>query len=650
MPDNNKEREIVNPWSKFWLEEQKVLTQTQKEYTDWYGYIVAKREQRRKDLRNLYVPATKTNKVNVNSVYTTMQTLMSVYYNDKMIVAFQWRKSTDAGKAENLNKLADYDYDVMELDKVDYEWNWDRFFFWVGIKLIDGWDKVTNTPIARTITPLAWIPDARGWFTIESHRYAGFEVEMTKAQMNQLGYANVALVNAWPETEQSNIRNAYMLGRDLINLDVESTPNQKYDIYHHYTIIWSHKYLVTTANYRSVILKVTRLEAVSKEEKDNPLKVPFPIALKYYSPVKGDAMWISVPDLLRDKQNAESKLFNLAIIKETRNALWEDLYYDGKMIKDAKNLTRPTINPKAIPVNVPDGKSLAQSVFRAPKEGSTQWTFNANQNIQFQNSLSTWLDANTLGVQAWAWQTATEAQITQKNANLRFILGTKIGRWGEETFYKLYLRAYALNLKPSSKKVIYVTKTFGSQYFEFKKGDLISDESTIDIKIVSNSERESLQNKEKADFYALAPQILADPTTPEISKLFIKRKMLRLANLSEEEVMIMVPPTVDERLAQLDVELINNGEEPQAILDGQDHLTYIEVYHSANDSAEKYEAITKRNEAYLEEKQRQAKEGAPVGWQQGDNTIGNIAASNASQTTSAQIQDNASWPVWNISA
>jgi len=58
-----------------------------------------------------------------------MQTLMSVYYGDRMNVKFEGRNKAIAPYADNLNKVAQFDYDEMDLDKIDYQWNWDRFFF-----------------------------------------------------------------------------------------------------------------------------------------------------------------------------------------------------------------------------------------------------------------------------------------------------------------------------------------------------------------------------------------------------------------------------------------------------------------------------------------------------------------------------------------
>lgn len=642
------QNKIIDLAAKFSLKEDDVIRQVRLEYEQWLDAVRTKRAIRDSDIKE-YVPSTKKDKVHINSIFTTIQTLMSVYYTDKMNVKFFWRKEANRELADNLNKLAEFDYDEMDLETIDYHWNFDRFLFWVGIKILDGWNSTTNTPIARIMSPLSWIPDPRGWFTINDHRWAGFEVEDSLYSLRaNKKYQNVDLINSAWEWLQDEIRLAYQQGRSIEDQWYEQVENKKYEIYHHYTIIDWEKYLVTLANAKTLILRMVKLQAVTKEEKSNPLKIPFPIALKYYSPVKWDPFGISVPDLLRDKQKAESRLFNLALQKETRNTLGDDIFYDPKKIGNQKALTTPTINPKAIPVKIREWDNINSVVYRMPKEQTAQWAFNVNSQIQFQTSLSTWLDANSLGVQSVVQQTATEAQLTQKNANLRFILGTKIGKWWEASFWELWRRSYLFNLSPKSKKTIYLTKVFGTQYFEFRKRDFMTSED-IDIKIMSTAEIQTLQDREKADFYAISPQLLADPQTPEISKRYIKRKMLRLGWMSEEEIQVMQPKTVDELSAELDVEMLNNNEKPEEPKFWQDHLTYIYAYHSAIDSPEKYEAIEKRISMYLQEGwDKQMAQQAQQMWQ--DWTMWNIAQSNASQQTSAQVQAWQNTVTWNVNA
>ena len=624
---------ISNPYK---VDEELLVSQIQSEYTSGLESVQAKRKIRENDVKKFYVPTTKKDKVSINSVYTTLQTLMSVYYADRMVVEWIGRKITAMGTANSLNSVAKFDYDEMGLDKLDYKWNWDRFFFGVWIKVLDGWNSVTNTPTASVLSPLSWIPDPRGGFSAETHRWAGFEVESTLANLKaNKHYYNTDLINWAAAWLQDEIRQAYQSGRSITDQGFEQVMNKKYSIYHHYTAHEGFKYLVTLANDRTTIIRMVRLEPITKEERLNPLLVPFPIALKYYSPVEGDPYGISVPDLMRDKQMAESHMFNLALIKETRNTLWEDLFFNPKVIKNVKQLTTPTINPKAIPANVRDGDNIANSLFRLPKEQQTNAAFNVGSQLQFQNSLSTGLDSNALWIQSGDVQTATEAQITQKNANLRFILGTKIGKWGEETFWKLWMRSYQFNLKPRSKKAFYISSWFGVKHYEFRKRDFITNEM-LDVKIVSTSEKESMMQKQKADFFAIAPQLLADPATSNVSKAFIKRKMLRLSNISEDEIAVMQHKSIEEMAAEVDVELINAWEKPTAPKTWQDHLTFIFAFHQAKDNDIKYDAIRERETLYIEEGQNVPE--APT-----DGTLWNIAASNASQQNSARIADDASW-------
>ncbi len=623
----------------YWLKDEDIIVQIRNEYEQGLESVQAKRKIRENDLKNYYVPSTKKDKVNINSIYTTMQTLLSVYYADKMTVKWEGRKASNTGVAEALNRVCEFDYWEMGLDKLFYQREWDRFFFGVGIVTLDWWNGKTSTPVASVRSPLSWIPDPRGWVDSANHRWAWFVAEDTFANLtNNKSYFNTDLINSASGEKQEEIRQAYTSGRSVTDQGFEQVANKKYSIYHHYTCIDWYKYLVTLANERSLIIRMTRLEPMTKEEKVNPLLVPFPVVLKYFSPIQGDPFGISIPDLQRDKQTAESKIFNLAVIKETRNTLGEDIFYKSGILT-GKHLTTQSVNPKAIPLKLREDQNIGNLIYRLPKEQSTNSAFNVGSQLQFQTSLSTWLDSNALGITAETGWTATEAQITQKNANLRFILGTKVGKWGEESFWKIYLRAYKFNLSPRSKKDIYIGGAFGSDYFSFRKRDFISNNEQFDVKIISNSEKESLMQKQKADFFGVAPQLLADPALPEVSKSFIKRKMLRLSGISEEEVYIMQPKSIAELSAELDARLVSENEKPATPKPWEDHLTYIYVLLGAKDTEAKLAAIEERKKLFIEEggNQQQLQ-------QAGDDwTLGNIAASNASQQTSANIAENLNW-------
>jgi len=637
MFDKESKRDIIVPK---WIKESKVLEQVQEEYKAWKTAITDKRTKLKDDLETYYVQATKKDKVGVHSIYTTMQTLMSVYYNDRAVAKWEGRTSAWDSIAENINRLAEFDYDEMELDKIDYQWNWDRFFHWVGIKVLDWWDSVTSTPIAHIMSPLSWIPDPQGGFDIDSHRWAGFEVEVTKASLGK-GFVNLDLLNNKPAKEQEDIRQAYVDWRDISLYIGDVEENAKFSIYHHYTRINGEPYLITTANNNTLIIRMLKIKAVTKEEKASPNKIGFPIALKYYSPLKGDPFGVSVPDLLRDKQSAESKLFNLTLISATRNALGDDKLYNPKKIKNVKHLQTPTIGGKYIAANVNEGESLSNAIMTVPKENPTSLPFNMESSLRELTQLSTGINANTMWIGGMQNMTAAESQSIQKNANLRFILWTKVGLWWEKTFWKLWYRSYIYNLSWSKKKVFKVANVFGSTYFELGRSDFVTEEK-LSIVIKAKSEIEEEKNKYKNDLYWTAPQLLADPAVPNVGKLLLKRKMLDFGLFSPDEIS-KITLNVDEENAKIDVELINNNIMPE-IKEWQDHLIYLSEYYWADDTDVKWEAIEKRKAFYLESEQRKAEQQwqlAAAQWQT-DNTQQNIAASNAASRQWAAINREAS--------
>lgn len=625
----NKIYDLANS---FWLDEWVVLNQIRNEYDQWLTSIQVKRKNRTKDWAK-FVPINKKDKININSIYTTIQTLLSVYYSDKQTVKWTSRKPSSQSKAEQLNKVSEFDYDEMNLDHIFYNWFFNCFMDGVWILVMDWWDSEKQCPIPKVVSALSWIPDPRGWFTIEDHRWAGFESQEVLYRLKgNPNYFNTDLINSEPNQEQEAIRAEYLRGRSINDQWYETVENKKYWIYNHYTVINWEKYLVTTANSNTLIIRMKKLKAVTKEEKKNGYKISFPISLLYYSPIKGDPLWISVPDLMRDKQDAESKLLNLAVIKETRNTLGEDIYYDPNAISNKSVLEKPSIYPKAVPVKIRPNENIWQKFFRLPKEQSTGQSFNVGSQLQFQNSLSTGIDANTLWVWGQSGQTATEAQIIQKNANLRFGLGTKVMKWAQEHFWKTYLRFYIINLSPRSEKFLYVSSGFNKVPLTIRRRDFI-DNDKVDVTIKSVSEIEQEKQKQKWDFFAIYPQLLSDPKISAVSKNYIERKALSLSGISEDEIGIMKPKSPDQLNAELDVEGINNWISPNPPKPWQDHLTYIYVYYGAEDSAKevKFDAIKARLDAFIKE-----------GWNEKtlnevDPQLKNIAASNAAQQNSANI-------------
>lgn len=94
----------------------------------------------------------------------------------------------------------------------------------------------------------------------------------------------------------------------------------------------------------------------------------------------------------------------------------------------------------------------------------------------------------------------------------------------------------------------------------------------------------------------------ANPTTPQVSLNYIRRKILKLQGMTRAEIQVMVPYTPEEVDARNIVKLLNIDDMDAAIVRDidQDHMTYLVVFQSANDTDAKMIAIELRNRAYVE--------------------------------------------------
>lgn len=72
----------------------------------------------------------------------------------------------------------------MNLNVINFQKDWDRAFFGVGIRVKDGWDDRRKCPVWSVKDPLSWLPDPRGNH-IDKFRFHYFEEEMMKMDMTE---------------------------------------------------------------------------------------------------------------------------------------------------------------------------------------------------------------------------------------------------------------------------------------------------------------------------------------------------------------------------------------------------------------------------------------------------------------------------------
>jgi len=565
-----------------------LITHIQTEYKIGYDWINQKRQRKLKE-RDLYVQDAEKDRVNIHSIFLQMQMLLALYYQDKTVVRFCGRTAFTEEIADNISKVAEFDADQMDLDTIDYDVEFDRFYTGVGVKIAEGWNNELKVPYARRIDSLTVIPDPKWGYRAWKHRWIGFEMSMSKAEMQERKFKNIEKVGA-KSTEEQLREQRYNTARwySTVNSDDGS-----HSVYFHFTQYKGKKYMVVTSEDRATLLDIVYLEPETPAEKKNPLLVPYPIAFKYFSPMPNDFYGVSVPDLLKDKQQRFSRLFNLAYKKAVRDVLGDDKLYDPNKIKNVRDLSKMSIEPRWIEANIEPGENISEVVYNVQKESSTNDPQNMMASLKQQMTESTGLDNNTLWV--WADQTRTlwESQLIQQNANLRLGLITKFSNWWDEDFWKIYYRSLQYNL--SGEKIVRLTRSFGDSYATFKREDIIGTES-IDIRITTKSELDAQRAKESATFFSTYATDLS-MTTNVFEKNFIMRKKYRLQGWTSDEIKMVVRDTPDEILARQDVMRINYGLDPLPIASGQDHYVWLAYLEWAVDSDKKKKAIEQRKQA-----------------------------------------------------
>lgn len=607
------------------MSKDEILVQAQAEIKDSSDYVMPRREQFRTRLALYNNQRKQRDKIGINTIYTTINTLLALNYTDEMAVEFIGRNFSDSKLADNINAVAEFDHEEMNLPEINYFTQWDRFFYGVGLRIISSFDTTTNTPIVTSMSPLQWLPDPTN-----SDRYFGFEVEYSKDEMeaNEAFFNLDNLVVAEPNPEQTQTLNAENEAHGMNKRPEE----QKKDNKNFYLIDWYTqlkdeegemcKYLLTLSSDAKHLYRIEKIKPVTTEEKNDQAKIPWPLVKNYYSPQRNNPFGVSVPDLVEDKQRAKSVLANLRINKEKAD-LYPMYVYNTQMIRNRRDLDFGF--NKAIGVNLPREGSLQDVILPIKKDVNNANTLNQEQSLDAEANISTGADSMQAGVLSAQDRSATEVQQVSLNASTRFLLGFRVNAWGEKKFWQLWYRLYRQFLSRSQKKVVRLQSGFGVRYTTISRKDFITIQDP-DVTITSKSELATKRDKERLYFAQTAPMLLQDPSKPIASRNFTQRYWLKLNGVPRDMIEIMVPETPDEQQATLENELLSKN--VLATLDvNEDHLSHMLIHSAAEDTNAKYAHIEAHRQAYIQSGQKAQMDQLAMQGMMGSNQMMNTANS-----------------------
>jgi len=513
-------------------------------------------------------------------MFTIHQTVLASLYSDRLGVDFSGREEGDEETAENLNALATFDYDDMEKDILDYEWDWDASFFGRGLLMNFEFDRALKCPTPEVIDPMTWLRDPRA-SSVNGDRkgrgamkFGGREIRLSKTDMDDAGiYFNYE--NLKPDSgDLRSLIDANVQARaeaqglqDMTKFTKLVGDNADYRCLEWFTNWKGKKVLVTLADNRKRVVRYTELKSKLWPINDRPL---YPIA--------HDWDGVSIPDLVEDKQRARAVVQNLGL-KGIKLGLHPTYLYNTNLIKNRGQLN-VDFN-KHIPV---DGNptGAVQEVQRQAVKQEVNWIMEI---LDTAAQKATATPDIQQGATSDEKRTATELNLQSAKVDTRYSLSAKIFGWSEKRFWKQWYALYKEHFEADiDEKVIRIVGAMGAKWRPLTRENIIGNQDP-DVKIESKIISDAIKFNELQKYRLFIKDVMA--TAPQEANVrFALRKIGRLSGFTKEEVEQILPPSIDEMNAETENETLDKDDLVEVMI-YDDDFVHMEMHNKASDTPAK---------------------------------------------------------------
>lgn len=569
-----------------------LVSQVKKEYKVAYDFMKPKIDKWRMRLKLYNNQKRDDEAVGDTTLFTIFQTVLASLYDDRLAVEFGGREDGDEETADNLTAMAKADYDDMEKDQLDFEWDWDTLFFGRGLMLMEEFDREPDknvfVPVPEVLDPLTFLRDPRATSVNGNKkgkgamRFGGSEIKMTiediKNHPNFFKDIDFSKLK-YGESTQSLVADASQSrdeaqGRQNPNKDTESDlgANAEYDVTQWFTH-WKKsdgsvvKVKMWLGNERNTLLGIKELERDYWPIIDRPLY-----------PTAHDWDGTSIPDLIEDKQRARAIAQNLGL-KAMKADIYPMYIYNTNKITNRADLNFDF--DKFIGVDTKPGESTADAVVpmrkSAPNMGMIDFIY---QSLDASAQKATATPELQQGAISSQQRTLGELNLVASNVDTRYSLSAKVFGWSEKRFwyhwYNMYKDNFAENI---DEKVLRTVGAFGAKWRTLSKDDIVANidpDIMIESQVVSRAKE--LEEMQKLNgFFAIA---FSDPT---VNRRWGMKKLARLNGLEKDEIDRLFPPTIDERIAEDQNELLNQNK-IVPVLPEDDHNIHLEIHAKAKET------------------------------------------------------------------
>lgn len=540
------------------------------------------------------------------TMFSIFQTVLASLYVDQLSASWTGREEGDSDVAENLNALYKYDYSEMGKDESDYEWDWDTLFFRRGLcdmsEYLRDPDNNIYLPVPRIIDPMTFLRDPRAKSVNGnrmgrgSARFMYEEVKMTGDDIKdnphaiatldlddvKFGSGTKSLIEAGAAARADAQGNQYEKNKAEKNLGA----NAEYDItigYTHWKVDGETKKIkVWLANQRKLVVGFQVLKTSIWKIIDRPLY-----------PTSHEWDGTSIPDLTEDKQRARAVAQNLGM-----DAMKADLYpsyiYNSNKIKNKADLNF-NFN-KFIPADVPEGGSVTDALMPMRKSTPNLALLNfIYQSLDVSAQKATATSDIQQGIQSQADRPLGETNLIAAKGDTRYSLAAKIFGWSEKRQALAWYNCYKENFSDEiDEKVIRIEGAFGAKWRKLTKDQMTTKRLDPDVAIESIFVSRAKQLEERQSLTGYFALVLQDPTA---NKRYALKELGRTAyGLSKDRLERLLPPTIDERIAEDENDLLNDNKYVEVQV-ADDHNVHLEIHSKAAATAASYAHIETHKKA-----------------------------------------------------
>lgn len=552
------------------------------------------------------------------TLFTVMQTVLASLYVDKLNASFEGREEGDEETADNLTTMAEFDYDEMNKAVIDYDWNWDSCFFGRGLLSMEEYERDPDNnvfvPIPHVIDPLIFLRDPLATSVNGDRsgngamRFGGYETKMTKQDMedNPNFFGDIKYDSIGSNSVESIIDSAIEArddaqGRQESLKDEEDDnlgANTNYDV----TVWYTHwqssddakpeKYKVYLINDRE---KVVGIEKIKRKKGK---RIIWTIVDRPLYPSSHDWDGTSIPDLVEDKQRARAVAQNLGL-KAMKADIYPMYVYDSNRIRNRNDLNFEF--NKFVPADIPEGGNVTGAIMpitkASPNMGLLDFIYNS-LDVSAQKATAT--PEIQQGVMSEEQRTLGEINLIASKVDTRYSLAAKVFGWSEKEFWYHWYAMYDENFSEDiDEKILRVVGAFGAKWRPLKRGDIVANIAP-DISIESRVLSRAKQLEERQMLTQYLSLVFGDETA---NVRYGLKELGRLSGLSKDQIDRLLPPTIDERIAEAQNDLLNQNKKVP-VLPEDDHNVHLEIHTKAKDTDATYAHIETHKRALSVKKTR----------------------------------------------